>query len=121
MQPIPYKGGAPLVQDLISAQVPLGFGSLTELIEHHRASRLKVRAVSGTERAKSGPEILTFQELGLSGIDKNPWLAFFGPANLPPDFVQRFNAAVRTALDAPEVRERFGQLGLDAAPTTPTG
>jgi len=119
MQPIPYKGGAPLVQDLISAQVPLGFGSLTELIEHHRAGRLKVLAVSGTERAKSAPEIPTFQELGLSGIDKNPWLAFFGPANLPAEFVQRFNGAVRTALDAPEVHERFGQLGLEAAPTTP--
>ena len=119
MQPIPYKGGAPLVQDLISAQVPLGFGSLTELIEHHRAGRLKLLAVSGTARAKSAPEIPTFQELGLSGIDKNPWLAFFGPANLPPEFVQRFNGAVRTALDAPEVHERFGQLGLEAAPTTP--
>ena len=119
LQPIPYKGGAPLVQDLIAAQVPLGFGSLTELIEHHRAGRIKVLAVSGTERAKSAPDIPTFQELGLSGIDKNPWLAFFGPANLPPEFVQRFSSAVRTALDAPEVRERFGQLGLEAAPTTP--
>jgi tripartite-type tricarboxylate transporter receptor subunit TctC len=55
------------------------------------------------------------------GIDKNPWLAFFGPANLPADFVQRFNAAVKTALDAPEVKERFGQLGLEAAHTTPAG
>ena len=121
MQPIPYKGGAPLVQDLISAQVPLGFGSLTELIDHHRAGRIKVLAVSGTQRAKSAPEIPTFQELGLMGIDKNPWLAFFGPANMPNDFVQRFNAAVKTALDAPEVKERFSQLGLEAAPTTPAG
>jgi tripartite-type tricarboxylate transporter receptor subunit TctC len=121
MQPIPYKGGAPLVQDLIAAQVPLGFGSLTELIDHHRAGRIKVLAVSGTQRAKSAPEIPTFQELGLMGIDKNPWLAFFGPANLPADFVQRFNGAVRAALDAPEVKERFGQLGLEAAHTTPAG
>jgi tripartite-type tricarboxylate transporter receptor subunit TctC len=119
MEPIPYKGGAPLVQDLIAGQVPLGFGSLTELIEHHRAGRLKVLAVSGTQRAASAPEIPTFQELGLKGIDKNPWLAFFGPANLPTEFVSRFNSAVRTALDAPEVKERFGQLGLEAAPTTP--
>ena len=121
MTPIPYKGGAPLVQDLIGAQVPLGFGSLTELIDHHRAGRLRVLAVSGTQRAKSAPEIPTFQELGLSGIDKNPWLAFFGPAGLPQEFVDRFNAAVRTSLNAPEVRERFGTLGLEAAHTTPAG
>ena len=119
MTPIPYKGGAPLVQDLIAGQVPLGFGSLTELIEHHRAGRLRVLAVSGTQRAKAAPEIPTFQELGLKGIDKNPWLAFFGPAGLPPAFVERFNAAVRGAMNAPEVRERFVSLGVEAAPSTP--
>ena len=119
MVPIPYKGGAPLVQDLIGAQIPIGFGSLTELIEHHRAGRLRVLAVSGTQRARSAPEIPTFQELGLKGIDKNPWLAFFGPAGMQPAFVSGFNAAVHAALNSPEARERFGALGLEAAPTTP--
>ena len=117
MVPIPYKGGAPLVQDLIGGQVPIGFGSLTELIEHHRAGRLRVLAVSGTQRAKAAQEIPTFQELGLKGIDKNPWLAFFGPAGLPPAFVTNFNAAVRNAMDTPEAKERFGTLGVEAAPT----
>ncbi len=119
MLPIPYKGGAPLVQDLIGGQVPIGFGSLTELIEHHRAGRLRVLAVSGTQRARSAPEIPTFQELGLKGIDKNPWLAFFGPAGMQPAFVNSFNAAVRAAMDAPEAKERFATMGIEAAPTTP--
>jgi tripartite-type tricarboxylate transporter receptor subunit TctC len=121
MVPIPYKGGAPLVQDLIGGQIPIGFGSLTELIEHHRAGRLRVLAVSGTQRARAAPEIPTFQELGLKGIDKNPWLAFFGPAGLPPAFVTNFNAAVRTSMDTPEVRERFGTLGIEPTTTTPEG
>ena len=121
MLPIPYKGGAPLVQDLIGGQVPIGFGSLTELIEHHRAGRLRVLAVSGTQRARAAPEIPTFQELGLKGVDKNPWLAFFGPAGLPSAFVTNFNAAVRTAMDTPEARERFVTLGVEAASTTPEG
>jgi tripartite-type tricarboxylate transporter receptor subunit TctC len=119
MLPIPYKGGAPLVQDLIGGQVPIGFGSLTELIEHHRAGRLRVLAVSGTQRARAAPEIPTFQELGLKGIDKNPWLAFFGPAGLPPAFVTNFNAAVRNAMLAPESKERFLTLGIEATPTQP--
>jgi tripartite-type tricarboxylate transporter receptor subunit TctC len=119
MLPIPYKGGAPLVQDLIGGQVPVGFGSLTELIDHHRAGRLRLLAVSGTQRARSAPDIPTFQELGLKGIDKNPWLAFFGPAGLPPAFVTGFNTALRAALAAPEVRERFAPLGVEPAPTTP--
>jgi tripartite-type tricarboxylate transporter receptor subunit TctC len=119
MLPIPYKGGAPLVQDLIAGQVPIGFGSLTELIEHHRAGRLQVLAVSGTQRAKAAPEIPTFQELGLKGIDKNPWLAFFGPAGLPNAFVVNFNAAVRNAMLTPEAKERFATMGIEAAPTQP--
>ena len=121
MEPIPYKGGAPLVQDLIGGQVPIGFGSLTELIEHHRAGRLRVLAVSGMQRARAAPGIPTFQELGLKGIDKNPWLAFFGPAGLPAEFVARFNSAVRLTMDTPEVRERFVTLGVEAAPTQPEG
>ena len=119
MLPIPYKGGAPLVQDIIGGQIPIGFGSLTELIEHHRAGRLRVLAVSGTQRARAAPEIPTFQELGLKGIDKNPWLAFFGPAGLPPAYVTNFNAAVRNAMDTPEARERFGTLGVEPSPTQP--
>jgi tripartite-type tricarboxylate transporter receptor subunit TctC len=121
MLPIPYKGGSPLVQDLIAGQIPIGVGSLTELIEHHRAGRLRVLAVSGTQRARAAPEIPTFQELGLKGLDKNPWLAFFGPAGLPPAFVTNFNAAVRTAMDTPEAKERFVTLGVEAAPTQPEG
>jgi tripartite-type tricarboxylate transporter receptor subunit TctC len=121
MLPIPYKGGSPLVQDLIGGQIPIGVGSLTELIEHHRAGRLRVLAVSGTQRARAAPEIPTFQELGLKGLDKNPWLAFFGPAGLPPAFVTNFNAAVRTAMDTPEAKERFVTLGVEAAPTQPDG
>jgi tripartite-type tricarboxylate transporter receptor subunit TctC len=121
MEPIPYKGGAPLVQGLIGGQVPIGFGALTELIEHHRAGRLRVLAVSGTRRARAAPGIPTFQELGLKGIDRNPWLAFFGPAGLHPDFVAKLSSAVRLAMDTPEARERFAALGIEAAPTQPEG
>ena len=121
MTPIPYKGGAPLVQDLLGGQVPLGFGSLTEMLDHHRAGKLRVLAVSGTARARSAPEIPTFEELGLKGIDKNPWLAFVGPAGLPPAFVQRFNQAVRAAMDAADVKARFATIGIEPTPTTPEG
>jgi tripartite-type tricarboxylate transporter receptor subunit TctC len=115
MEPIPYKGGAPLVQDLLGGQVPVGFGSLTELIDHHRAGKLRVLAVSGRQRARSAPEIPTFQELGLKGIDKNPWLAFFGPAGLQPGFVNGFYTAVRVAMESPEAKERFAALGVEAS------
>jgi tripartite-type tricarboxylate transporter receptor subunit TctC len=80
-----------------------------------------VVGVSATQRARPAPEIPTFQELGIRGIDKNPWLAFFGPAGLPQAFVTNFNAAVRNAMDTPESKERFVTLGIEAAPTQPEG
>jgi tripartite-type tricarboxylate transporter receptor subunit TctC len=69
MVAVPYRGGAPLVQDLLGGQVPAAFLSLTESIEHHRSGKMHVMAVSGTTRAKSAPDIPTFQELGIKGVD----------------------------------------------------
>jgi tripartite-type tricarboxylate transporter receptor subunit TctC len=116
---VPYKGGAPLVQDLLAGQVPAGVSSLTEYIEHHRAGKVVVLAISGTTRARAAPEIPTFQELGLKGIDKNPWLAFVGPKDMPKEFVDRFSRAVATVLRNPEVIERLAKLGNETAYATP--
>ena len=119
MVAVPYKGGAPLVQDLLGGQVPAGFLSLTESIEHYRSGKMQILAVSGTTRAKAAPQVPTFQELGISGIDMNPWLAFFGPKGLPPEFVSRFDAAVATALADPDVVERLSKLGNVPTYATP--
>ena len=110
---VPYKGGAPLTQDLLAGQVPASVSSLTEYIEHHRAGRINVLAISGTTRSKAAPEIPTFQELGLKGVDKNPWLAFVGPKDMPREFVDRFTRAVAQVLRNPEVVERLGKMGND--------
>ncbi|RYY67304.1 MAG: Twin-arginine translocation pathway signal [Comamonadaceae bacterium] len=111
MVAVPYRGGAPLVADLLGGQVPAGFLSLTESIEHHRSGKMHILAVSGTTRARAAPEVPTFQELGIAGIDMNPWLAFFGPKGMKPDFVAKFGAAVQAALAEPDVAERLSKLG----------
>lgn len=115
MVAVPYKGGAPLVQDVLAGQVPAGVGSLSEFIEHHRAGKLRVLAVSGTQRSRIAPDIPTFQELGLRGIDKNPWLAFVGPAGMPAVFVDRFATAVDQVLKMPDVADRLIKIGNEPA------
>jgi tripartite-type tricarboxylate transporter receptor subunit TctC len=107
------------VLDLLAGQIPAGISSLTEYIEHHRAGKIRVLAVSGTERAKAAPEIPTFQELGLNGIDKNPWLAFFGPKGMPPGFVRRFSEAVAVVLKDPEVLAKFVAMGNETSYAPP--
>lgn len=116
---VPYRGGAPLVQDLLAGQVTSGVGSLTEYLEHHRAGKFHVLAISGTTRAKVAPEIPTFQELGIKGMDKNPWLAFVGPKDMPREFVDRFTRAVATVLKNPEVVDRLAKLGNEITYATP--
>jgi tripartite-type tricarboxylate transporter receptor subunit TctC len=116
---VPYRGGAPLVQDLLAGQVPAGVGSLTEYLEHHRAGKFQVLAISGTVRAKVAPEIPTFQELGIKGMDKNPWLAFVGPKDMPREFVDRFTRAVATVLKNPEVVDRLAKLGNEITYANP--
>jgi tripartite-type tricarboxylate transporter receptor subunit TctC len=111
MTPVPYKGGAPLVQDLLGGQVPAAVLSLTETIEHHRAGKMRVLAVSGTKRASSAPEIPTYEEQGIKGLDKNPWTGFFGPRGLPPAFVDRFTKAVQTILADPAMVARLATMG----------
>ena len=111
MVAVPYKGGAPLTNDILAGQIPAGIGSLTEYIEHHRVNKMRVLAVSGPQRSKIAPEIPTFQELGLKGIDKNPWIAFVGPKGTPKDFVERFAAAVDVVLKMPDVNERLSKIG----------
>jgi tripartite-type tricarboxylate transporter receptor subunit TctC len=117
--PVPYRGGAPLVLDLLSGQVPVGIGSLTEYIEHHRAGKMRVLAVSGATRSKAAPDIPTFKELGLDGIDKNPWLAFFGPKGMPQAFVDRFSQAVATVLRDKDVLAKFEAMGNEASYAAP--
>jgi tripartite-type tricarboxylate transporter receptor subunit TctC len=110
MNSVPYKGGAPMVQDLLAGQIPIAVASMTELIEHHRAGKVRILASSGQVRSKSAPDVPTFLELGFSGIDKNPWLAFFGPKGLPAAYVESFDRAVKTAL------EQLAKMGNEVTP-----
>lgn len=119
MVAVPYRGGAPLISDLIGAQVPMAIQSLAEQIEHHRRGTLRILAISGMERSRLAPDVPTFQELGVKGIERNSWIAFFGPKGLPRDFVTRFSRAVELAVQRPEVAEYLAKLGNDVSYASP--
>lgn len=115
---VPYKGGAPMVQDLLAGQIPIGIASMSELIEHHRAGKVRILASSGETRSRTAPDIPTFRELGFAGVDKNPWLAFFGPRGVPPEVVEPFERAVRTVLAQPDLQERLAKMGNEVTPAS---
>jgi len=114
MNPVPYRGGAPMVQDLLAGHIAIGFGSMADTLEHHRTGRLRILAVSGTTRSQHAPDIPTFAELGIDGIAQNPWLAFFAPPGLPAQTAAQFEAAFKAVLDDAHTRERL--LGTSHEP-----
>lgn len=116
---IPYKGGAPLLQDLLGGQLPVAFNVVSEVLPHVRSGRLRSLAVTSRERWPSLPEVPTMTELGYKGLVVVEYLGWYAPAKTPPELVRQLNAAVQEALAAPEMAEVFARTGLLPLRETP--
>jgi tripartite-type tricarboxylate transporter receptor subunit TctC len=119
MQHIPYKGGAPAVQDLVAGQVPVGVLGSTPLIPHHKSGRIKILAFTSKERFPTMGEIPTLHESGFPGFDTGQWLGLLAPRGTSQQIVTRLHAESRRALQLPDVRERLLQAALLAVGSTP--
>jgi len=115
LKPVPYKGGAPLVADLVGGHVPLSTDALASQLELHRAGKVRILAVSGTRRNASLPDVPTAREAGVDGFDHaNASFSAFVPAGTPPEVVQRLERAFVAAMQRPEVRNLMTRAGLEA-------
>ena len=119
MTHVPYKGAAPMVQDLLGGQIPLGMAPIGDAVPHARSGKLRVLATTGTRRSKFLPDVPTATEAGFPEVVAEDYFALFVPARTPADVVDRLGAALRDALKSPELQERLPQLGLEARSTTP--
>ncbi len=116
---IPYKGIAPAVNDLLSGQIEYMFDSATT-VPHIRAGKVRALAVIGPNRLPSLPEVATFKELGMPGMEAaGGWYGIFAPAGTPREIVQRLNQEVVRVLRQPNIRERLAAMGLESATSTP--
>ncbi|NCT96446.1 MAG: hypothetical protein GXD23_03665 [Comamonadaceae bacterium] len=119
LQAIPYKGAAPLVQDLLGGQIQAGILPILDVAPHHQAGKLRVLAVNGAKRAQLLPTVPTLKELGIAGFDTLEWTALLAPAGTPAALVERLNAATRKVLATPDIQERLLKLGMEANPSSP--
>jgi tripartite-type tricarboxylate transporter receptor subunit TctC len=108
---VAYRGGAPAAQDLIGGQVPLMVDTASETIEHHKAGKVRILAVTGEERTKALPEVPTLKEQGIN-MTADAFFGLYGPAGMPADVVARIDRAVAEALRSPEVQEKIYSFGL---------
>jgi len=115
LKPVPYKGGAPLVTDLIGGHIPLSTDALGSQLELYRAGKVRILAVSGTRRNPSLPDVPTAREAGIDGFDHaNASYSAFVPAGTPADVVQRLERAFVAAMQRPEVKAAMTRAGLEA-------
>lgn len=113
---VPYRGTAFTTQDLIAGMVPMGILDTAAGLPHIRSGKLKALAVLSSKRIATLPDVPTFQEIGLKGVDVAAWQGLFVPKGTPEPIVQRLSAEMNKAITLPEVKAKLEDFGLEVAP-----
>jgi tripartite-type tricarboxylate transporter receptor subunit TctC len=116
---IPYKGAGPALTDVMSGQVDYTIETVAATVGHVKAGRLKALGVSTAKRAAAMPEIPTLAEAADLDYDAGAWIGYAAPAGIPREILLKLSAEMQKALQAPELKEKLLNAGLDPASSTP--
>jgi tripartite-type tricarboxylate transporter receptor subunit TctC len=109
---VPYKGGGLAVADVVGGQIEMIFADMAPAVPHVKSKRLRALAVSSEERSSALPEVPTMAESGVKAWFPQTWWALAAPRGTPPAIVARLNEAVVQFMQAPEVQDKIGSLGV---------
>ena len=115
-QNVPYRGGAPLLQDLLGGHIDFAFGQAATYLSYVHDGKLKAFAVLSPKRWWAAPEVPTLDELGIPALYASFWHGLWVPKGTPKDVIATLNAAVRQSLADPAVQERFRKTGQEIWP-----
>ncbi len=110
---IPYKGGGPLVNDVVGGQVPYAMGTIFLLSQHIASGRVKPLAVTSLKRAPSLPNVPTIAENGFPNFEALAWWGALAPAGIPAPILKKFNAALHAALKQPAIADKLASQGME--------
>ena len=113
---VPYRGGAPALQDLVGGQIDLSCDLAANSLSQMRSGNIKAYAVMTKTRWFAAPEVPTADEAGVPGLYVSTWHGFWAPKGTPEGIVARLNAAALAAMADPAVRKRIADLGMDLPP-----
>jgi tripartite-type tricarboxylate transporter receptor subunit TctC len=117
---VPYKGGILSVNDLLGGHVDMVFSDALPVMQHIRAGKLRALATTGPERSPLAPDIPTCVESGVPGLVAVNWWGVLLPAGTPKAIADKFHDDLVKVMQQPEIREKFGSLGVDAVSGTPS-
>ena len=116
---IPYKGGAPMMTDLIGGQIQMAIETSPSAAPHVRSGAVKALAVTTPQRSSAYPGVPTLDEAGVKGFDVTTWYAIMSPRGTPAAIESRMTAELGKVLRQPEVQRRFEEQGVSAGDLTP--
>ncbi|UOB04809.1 tripartite tricarboxylate transporter substrate binding protein [[Acidovorax] ebreus] len=116
---VPYKGSGPLTTDLLGGQISMSFDTVTPVLPHIKAGKLRALAVTTAKRSVALPDVPTLEEAGLPGFDMGTWFGMLAPAGTPKDIVARLNADMVKIIQSPEFRKKMDDIGADPIANTP--
>lgn len=114
-----YRGTQPAMLDLLGGNISAVSGPIGDITQHLSTGKVRILGVSGTKRSRFAPNVPTFEEQGVKGASHSEWFAFLLPPKANADVVARMNAALKTALAAPDVVEGLAGFGLEAMSSSP--
>ncbi|HMH18717.1 MAG TPA: tripartite tricarboxylate transporter substrate binding protein [Burkholderiales bacterium] len=117
---VPYKGGGPMMTDVMGNQIDLGIASVAALSANVKGGKLRALAVTGEKRSGVMPDVPTLAEQGLPGFSAYAWWGILAPAGTPKPIIDRFHAELAKALNQPDLRKQLTEtLGMDLAASSP--
>src|SRR3954470_8196897 len=112
---IPYRGTGPAIADLVAGQIPIGIAGVTgQVLELHRAGKLRVLAVTSPARLTAAPELATAGELGFPGLTVTGSIGLLAPAGTAPEIIEQIAQATRRAVAEPAYRQMLIDAGMEA-------
>jgi len=119
MEHVPFKGAAPLKQELLSGRLQIGGDQLSSSLAEIRAGTLRAIATTASKRIAGLPDVPTVRELGFASLELEGWNGVFAPAKTPKDIVERLHKEISAAVRNPDVMKRLADLGAEPVGSTP--
>jgi tripartite-type tricarboxylate transporter receptor subunit TctC len=116
LQYVPYRGGAPALNDLVGGKIDIDCDLAANSLSQYRAGNVKALAVMTKNRWAAAPDVPSADEAGFPGLHYSTWHGIWGPKGIPADIVARINAAAMAAMADPATRKRIADLGMDIPP-----
>jgi tripartite-type tricarboxylate transporter receptor subunit TctC len=116
---VPYKGSGPLATDLLGGQISMSYDTITPVLPHIKAGKLRALAVTTSKRSPALPDVPTLDEAGLKGFNIGTWFGLLAPAATPAPIVERVSKEVARIVAQPEFRKKLAEIGAEPVGNTP--